>query len=248
VTVAVVGGTGRAGREIVDAIGRRGDDAVAVSQSTGVDVLTGRGLRAALEGVDAVVDATNRSTPNADEARGFFGTATRNLLAAEVEAGVGHHVVLSVVGIDRMPGHGYYAGKRLQEDLALKGPIPTTIVRSTQFFDFAERVAAQAGGEDGVPVPPLLLQPVAVGDMAEFIAETAVGEPRHGRVEIAGPETQDLVDMARRTFAARGQSVRLVPTWRGRYGVEMAGEVLLPGPDAHIARTTFDEWLRTRSD
>lgn len=239
--VAVIGGTGRAGREIVAAIRRRGDDAVAVSTSTGVDILTGSGLRTALDAADAVVDASNRSTQDADEARAFFGTVTRNLLAAESDAGVRHHVVLSVVGIDRVQGSGYYAGKLLQEELALAGPIPTTIVRSTQFFDFAERVVTQGRGGDVAEIPPLLLQPVAIEDVAEFVAETVVAEPRNRRVEIAGPEAQDLVDMARRTLAARGESIRLVPTWRGRE--HLAGEVLLPGPDAHIAPTTFDEWL-----
>jgi|SRR5436190_15206781 len=241
--VAVVGGRGRAGREIVAAVRRRGDDAVVVSQSTGADVLTGRGLAAALDGVDTVVDATNRSTPDADEARVFFGTATRNLLVAEMEAEIRHHVVLSIVGIDRVQGNGYYSGKLLQEQLALDGSTPATIVRSTQFFDFAERVVTQALVDGAAEVPPLLLQPVDLSDVAAFVAETAGGQPRNGRVEITGPETLDLVDMARRTFAARGESVRLVPTWRGRYGVDMAGEVLLPGRDAHIAQTTFDEWL-----
>ena len=169
---------------------------------------------------------------------------TRNLLAAEAAGRVAHHVVLSIVGIERIPTNGYYAAKLLQEELALETPIPATIVRSTQFFDFAERVATAALVDDVAKVPPLLLQPVDLGDVATFVAETAAAEPRNGRVEIMGPETQDLVDMARRTFAARGHSIRLIPTWRGRFGVEAAGEVLLPGPDAHIAPTTFDDWLR----
>jgi uncharacterized protein YbjT (DUF2867 family) len=214
----------------------------------GVDVLTGSGLLASLDGVGVVVDALNRSTADADEARAFFGTATRNLLAAEAVVGVKHHVVLSVVGIDRVPSSGYYAAKLLQEELALAGPTPATIVRSTQFFDFAERIVTQARLGDVAHIPPLLLQPVALADVAEFVAATARAEARHGRVEIAGPETQDVVDMAHRTLAARGEPIRLIPTWRGRYGVEFAGEVLLPGPDAHIAPTTFDEWLANMRD
>jgi len=229
---------------IVDAIRRRGDEAAVLSPSTGVDLLTGQGLAGSLNGIDAVVDVTNRSTSNADEASAFFGTVTRNLLAAEAAGRVAHHVVLSIVGIERIPTNGYYAAKLLQEELALETPIPATIVRSTQFFDFAGRVATAALVDDVAKVPPLLLQPVDLGDVATFVAETAAAEPRNGRVEIMGPETQDLVDMARRTFAARGHSIRLIPTWRGPFGVEAAGEVLLPGPDAHIAPTTFDDWLR----
>jgi len=229
---------------IVDAIRRRGDEAAVLSPSTGVDLLTGQGLAGSLNTIDAVVDVTNRSTSDAEEARAFFGTVTRNLLAAEAAGRVAHHVVLSIVGIERIPTNGYYAAKLLQEELALETPIPATIVRSTQFFDFAERVATAALVDDVAKVPPLLLQPVDLGDVATFVAETAAAEPRNGRVEIMGPETQDLVDMARRTFAARGHSIRLIPTWRGPFGVEAAGEVLLPGPDAHIAPTTFDDWLR----
>jgi uncharacterized protein YbjT (DUF2867 family) len=239
--VAVVGGTGRAGREIVASLRRRGHEALVIARATGVDLLTGEGLRAALDGADAVVDASNRSTQDADEARAFFGTATRNVVAAESDAGVRHHVVLSIVGIDRVQGSGYYVGKLLQEEIALAGPIPTTIVRSTQFFDFAERVVTQARVGDVAELAPLLLQPVALEDVAAFVAQAVAAEPRNGRVEIAGPETQDLVDMARRTFAARGERIRLTPTWRGRE--HLAGEVLLPGPDAQIAPTTFDEWL-----
>jgi uncharacterized protein YbjT (DUF2867 family) len=246
VKVAIVGGTGRAGREIVDAVQRRGDDAIVVAASTGADVLTGRGLVAALRGADAVVDATNRSTTDFEEARAFFGTATRNLLAAEAETDVSHHVVLSIVGLDRINGDGYYAAKLLQEERALESRIRATIVRSTQFFDFAERVATSSLVDGVARVPPLLLQPVAVRDMAEFVSGVAAGGARNARVEVAGPETQDLVDMARRTFAARGEPIRLVPTWRGRFGLDMAGEVFLPGANAHIGATTFDDWLAER--
>jgi uncharacterized protein YbjT (DUF2867 family) len=179
--------------------------------------------------------------------RAFFATVTGHLLAAEHHAGVPHHVVLSIVGLDRVPDQGQYAGKREQERLALSGPVPVSVVRATQFFDFAAQVVGWTRRGPSAALAPLLLQPVAVTDVADVLVEVAVGEPVNGICELAGPETQDLVDMARRTLAARGEFLRLIPTWRGRYGVEMAGEVLLPGPDARIAPTTFDHWLTTQT-
>jgi uncharacterized protein YbjT (DUF2867 family) len=243
--VAVVGATGLAGRPIVEALRRYGHEPVAIARSTGVDILIGTGLAEALAGVDAVIDASNSPTRDAGQAREFFGTGTANLLAAEERAGVRHHVVLSIVGIDRVEGNPHYAGKRVQEERALAGPIPVTVVRATQFHDFAAMVVDRTRRGDVATVPPLLVQPVAVSDLADVLVETAstagTGEVR----EVAGPQTEDLVDMARRTLAARGETIRLVPTWRG-FGVEMAGNVLLPGPDATLCRTTFDEWLAVR--
>jgi uncharacterized protein YbjT (DUF2867 family) len=243
--IAVAGGTGLAGRETVAALRRSGHEAVVLARSAGVDLTTGEGLAAALAGVDAVIDALNTRTTDPERTRAFFAATTTHLLAAERQAGVRHHVVLSIVGLDRIEGSGHYAGKREQERLALSGAVPATVVRATQFFEFAAMVVGWTRRGQEARLPPLLLQPVAVADVAEVLVEVAVGKPRNGILDLAGPETQDLVDMARRTLAARGESLRLVPTWRGLYGVEMAGEVLLPGPDARIAPTTFEEWLAT---
>ena len=167
---------------------------------------------------------------------------TRNLLAAEQQAGVQHHVALSIVGVDRVEGNGHYQGKRLQEELVTAGPVPATIVRATQFHEFAAMVVSWTRSGDPAAVPPLLVQPVAAADVADVLVRAALGNPA-GTMEVAGPGPQDLVDMARRTLAARGESLRLVPTWRGVFGTEMAGEVLLPGPDAVIAPTSFEQWL-----
>jgi uncharacterized protein YbjT (DUF2867 family) len=250
VKTAVAGGTGLVGRQTVEAVRRVGHDPVVLARSVGVDLTSGAGLAAALDGVDAVIDVTNTPSVNTDQVRAFFATVTEHLLAAEHHAGVRHHVALSIVGLDRLPDDGHYAGKREQERLALSGPVPASVVRATQFFDFAAQMVGWMRRGQSVTLPPLLVQPVAVTDVADVLVEVAVGEPVNGICELAGPETQDLVDMARRTLAARGESLRLIPTWRGRYGVEMAGEVLLPGPDARIAPTTFDDWLttQTRSD
>jgi uncharacterized protein YbjT (DUF2867 family) len=247
VKIAVAGGTGLVGRRTVEAVRRFGHDPLVLARSAGVDLTTAVGLAAALAGVDAVIDVTNTPSVDTDQVRAFFATVTGRLLAAEHHAGVPHHVVLSIVGLDRVPDQGQYAGKREQERLALSGPVPVSVVRATQFFDFAAQVVGWTRRGQSAALAPLLLQPVAVTDVADVLVEVAVGEPVNGICELAGPETQDLVDMARRTLAARGEFLRLIPTWRGRYGVEMAGEVLLPGPDARIAPTTFDHWLTTQT-
>jgi uncharacterized protein YbjT (DUF2867 family) len=249
VKIAVAGGSGLVGRRTVAAVRRLGHDAVVLTRSAGVDLTTGAGLVAALDGVDAVIDVANTPSFDTDQVRAFFATVTGQPLATEHNAGVRHHVVPSIVGLDRLPDDGHYAGKREQERLALSGPVPASAVRATPFFDFAaQMVGWMRQGQSAALPPPLLVQPVAVTDVADVLVEVAVGEPVNGICELAGPETQDLVDMARRTLAARGESLRLIPTWRGRYryGVEVAGEVL-PGPDARIAPTTFDEWLTTQT-
>lgn len=246
--VAVVGGTGLVGRHAAEALRHTGHDAVVIARSAGIDVITGAGLDAALAGVEAVIDVSNTFAQDPAETREFFGTATRNLLDAEQQAGVGHHLVLSIVGIDRVEGNAHFAGKRRQEELAQAGPVPVTIIRATQFHEFAAMVVSWTRRGDVATVAPLLVQPVAAADVGQVLAELATG-PAQGIIhELAGPETQDLVDMARRTLAARGESIRLVPTWRdGPFSVELAGEVLLPGPDARLAPTTFDTWLATES-
>lgn len=241
--VAVVGATGRTGRQTVLALRGRGHETVAIARAVGVDILTGDGLAEALAGVGAVIDVSNAPARDREQARAFFGTGTANLLAAEQRAGVSHHLVLSIVGLDRVTGNAHYAGKRHQEECALAGPTPATVLRATQFHEFAAMVVGWTRRDGMALVPPLLVQPLAVAGLAEILAETAA-TPGRGEVrEVAGREPQDLVDMARRTLAARGETLRLVPTWRGPFGVDMAGEVLLPGQAARSTTTTFDQWL-----
>jgi uncharacterized protein YbjT (DUF2867 family) len=241
--IAVAGATGRIGRLTIAGLERAGHQTVPVSRAGGVDAYTGAGLDAALREVDAVIDATNTTARDEAEIIDFFGTTTRNLLAAGQRAGVQHHVLLSIVGIDHGQAVPHYAGKRVQEGLVTSGPVPWTIVRATQFHDFAA-MTAQRAEQDGVAtVAPLLVQPIALADVAAVLAEVAVAAPLNGQLDIAGPETQDLVDMARRTFAARGRDLTLVPTWQGTFGTDMAGEVLLPGQDARLMPGTFADWL-----
>jgi uncharacterized protein YbjT (DUF2867 family) len=241
--IAVAGATGNIGARTVAALERDGHEAVRISRSLGVDLTTGEGLHGVLDGVDAVVDAISAPPISRDETLAYFGTTTRNLLAAEERAGVRHHVLLSIVGIHGIEGNPHYAGKREQERLIEQGNVPWTIVPATQFHDFAAMVASWTEQDGVATIAPLLVQPIAPDDIADVLAEIAAGEPRGRYVDVAGPEAQDLVDMARRTHDVRGRTVKLVPTWSGIFGESMAGSVLLPGENARIAPTTFDDWL-----
>lgn len=241
--IAVVGATGHIGALTAASLERGGHDVVGISRSLGVDLLTGEGLDGALEGVEAVVDVTNATAPDPDEVVAYFGAITTNLLAAELRAGVRHHVLLSIVGVHRVEGNAHYGGKREQERLVEAGPVPWTIVPATQFHDFAAMVTSWTERDGAATIAPLLVQPIAPADVADVLAEVATGEPHGRHADVAGPETQDLVDMARRTNEVRGRHVRLVPTWSGLFGPSMAGDVLLPGDGARIMPTTFDEWL-----
>ncbi len=242
--IAVAGATGNIGARTVAVLERDGHDVVRISRSEGVDLITGEGLDAALAGVDAVVDAVSAPPVGPDETREYFATTTTNLLAAEQRADVRHHVLLSIVGINRIDGGtAHYEGKRTQERLVEGGPVPWTIVPAAQFHDFAA-MAASWTEQDGVAViAPLLVQPIAPDDIAAVLAEIAAGAPQGRYVDVVGPETQDLVDMARRTHDVLGRSVKLVPSWSGPLGEELAGNILLPGDGARIAPTTFEQWL-----
>ena len=241
--IAIAGGTGRIGQLTSAALDGAGHQTVPLSRAAGVDAYAGSGLADALRGADALIDATNTTAGDEAEIVDFFGTVTQNLLAAGEKAGVRHHVLLSIVGIDHNQRVPHYAGKLEQERLVAGGPVPWSIVRATQFLDFAAMVAGWTQKDGTATIAPLLVQPIAQADVAAALADVATSTPLGRRLDIAGPETQDLVDMARRTFAARGQEIRLVPTWRGTFGPDMAGEVLLPGEGAKLGATTFDDWL-----
>jgi uncharacterized protein YbjT (DUF2867 family) len=242
--VAVVGATGRIGRLTVAVLERGGHGTVAISRSLGIDVHTGHGLVDALSGVDVVIDASSTDATDDDEVVDFFTRSTSNLLEAERQQEVGHHVLLSIVGLARYRGPSHCDGKRAQEELVARGGVPWSILPATMFHDFAEEMTTWTEQDGSATIAPLLIQPVAPADVADVLAEVATGPPQGRCSDLAGPEPQDLVDLARRTRAARGTSIRLVPTWSsGLAGLDMAGDVLLPGPDARIAPTTFDDWL-----
>ncbi|MFC4376116.1 SDR family oxidoreductase [Nocardia halotolerans] len=242
--IAVVGASGRIGQLTGNALKQNGHDVVPISRGHGVDVYTGVGLAAALADVHAVVDVTNCTATGESENVDFFTTATKNLLEQGRRAGVRHHVTLSIAGVGRVAGNAHYAGKRAQEAAVEAGETAYTIVPATQFHDFAAMVASWTEQEGVARIAPLLIQPIAPAEVAGILARVAAGEPQGRHVDIAGPGPQDLVDMARRTYAARGRSVQLVPTWdNGLFDATMAGEVLLPGADAEIAPTSFEDWL-----
>ena len=242
--VAVAGATGQVGREVVARLRDAGHEAVELARSHGVDVLAGDGLDAALAGADTVIDVLNTTVRDPAEVADFFTRTSGNLLAAEQRCGVRHHVLLSIVNVDAVPDNGHYLGKVAQERWVETGPVPWTIQRATQFHSFAEMVAGWTVDGGVAAVAPLLVQPVDVGDLASVLVELALGEPQGRAPDLAGPETLDVVDMAVRTFAARGDATTVRASWRDSpFGVSMAGEVLLPGPEARIGGTSFTDWL-----
>jgi uncharacterized protein YbjT (DUF2867 family) len=242
--VAVAGATGQVGREVVAALRDAGHEPVELSRARGIDLLAGDGLDDTLAGADALIDVLSTTAADPEETAAFFGRTSGNLLAAEERAGVRHHVLLSIVNVDAVPDNGHYAGKIAQEQRVEASPVPWTILRTTQFHTFAEMVAGRTAAGGVAAVPPLLVQPVDVGDVASVLVELALGQPQGRAPELAGPDTMDLVDMAVRTFAARGDPTTVRASWsESPIGVSMAGEVLLPGPGARIGGTSFTAWL-----
>jgi uncharacterized protein YbjT (DUF2867 family) len=239
--IAVAGGTGSVGRHVVTALERRGHEPVVLARSTGVDLRTGRGLDAALQGVEVVVDVTNVTTQRRRKAVSLLTRMTRNLLEAERRAGVRAHVLLSIVGTDRVP-LGYYAGKLAQERLVLTGPVPATVLRTTQFHELVERMVVMAPGPVTF-VPRVRIQPVAAREVAATLAELVEEEPA-GRVQdLAGPRVHDAVDLARRMLRARGAHRLVVPVrMPGSWGRAVRAG-LLPGRSFRAGTQTFREWL-----
>jgi uncharacterized protein YbjT (DUF2867 family) len=247
--IVVVGGTGFIGSKLVRNLGQEDHDAVAASPDTGVDTITGQGLADALAGTSVVVDVSNAPPLQPDVAREFFETSTRNLLAAEGDAGVRHHVVLSIVGADRLAANGYFQGKLAQEKLSATSSIPCTIVRATQFFEFVKGIADAATDGDTVHLPPARFQPMAADRVAAVLGEVAIGAPADGTIEIAGPEPFRMDDLARRHLAAIGDRRTVVADPEARYfGVRLEDDTLLPGDGAELAATRYDDWFALQAD
>ncbi|ADH66437.1 MULTISPECIES: SDR family oxidoreductase [Nocardiopsis] len=242
--IVVVGGTGLIGSQVVSLLGERGHEAVAVSQSTGVDVLTGEGLGQALTGADAVVDVTNSPSFEDGAALDFFTRSTKNLTAAGREAGVGHHVILSIVGVDRVPGLGYYRAKVAQEELLARSGVPYSIVRATQFFEFVDSIMALTTDGGTVRLPSTLMRPIASADVAAAVADTTQGEPLNGRREIAGPEVLRLDRLGEITLAARPDG-RSVTTDEGAGMFAGIPDGVVSGDGSvPTATTRYEDWLR----
>jgi uncharacterized protein YbjT (DUF2867 family) len=243
--IVVIGGTGRVGSKLVDLLREHGREPLAAAPNTGVDTITGAGLAPALEGAAVVVDVSN--SPSFEDAAvlEFFTTSTRNLLAAEAAAGVGHHVAMSIVGADRLPDSGYLRAKVAQEELIKGSSVPYSIVRATQFYEFIDSIVAAATDGDTVRVSPMLIQPMAVDDVARAVGKVAAGAPLGGTIEIAGPEAFPLDELVRRDLDARRDPRQVVSDPHARYfGTELAERSLVPDAGAaQLGATRFEDWL-----
>lgn len=248
--IAVAGGTGWVGRLVVEAVRAAGDTPIVLARSTGVDLTTGKGLSEALSGASVVIDVSNVSTIRRKKSVAFFEAATTHLLAAEQQAGVTHHIALSIVGCDRVD-FGYYYGKRRQEELVLAGPVPATVLRATQFHEFAQQLFQRTRFGPFVLVPAMRAQPVAAREVAARLVELAEGAPA-GRVsDVAGPRVERIAELARRYARAAGASGVVVELpLPGAVGRAMRQGGLLPAPDADVRGPAYADWLleQTGSD
>jgi len=242
--IVVIGGSGLIGSKLVDNLRQRGHEVVAASPSSGVNTLTGEGLAKALAGAQVVVDVANSPSFEDRSVMEFFERSGQNLLAAEKTAGVGRHVALSVVGADRLPDSGYMRAKVAQEKLIKASKIPYTIVRATQFFDFVGAIAQSATEGQTVRLPPAMMQPIVSDDVAAALADVAVGEPRNGILELAGPDPIRMDELVRRFLSAKHDGRTVLSDPRARYfGAEVNDQSLTPGANPRIGPTRFADWL-----
>jgi uncharacterized protein YbjT (DUF2867 family) len=244
VKVVVIGGTGLIGSKLVAKLGDHGHEAVPAAPSTGVNTLTGEGLREVLEGAEVVVDVSNSPSFAEDAAMEFFQTATTNVLESSARAGVRHHVALSVVGTDRLLDSGYFRAKSAQEKLIRESGRPYSIVHATQFFEFLKAIADFSTVDGEVRLPPVPFQPMAAEDVAAGVGRVAVGEPAMGIREIGGPEQFGLSELVRRALAGRGDPRAVVTDEQALYfGIRVDERSLLPGPEAWLGEITFEKWF-----
>ncbi|MFF1452126.1 SDR family oxidoreductase [Streptomyces sp. NPDC058274] len=240
---AVIGGTGLIGSKVVENLNASGHDATPHALSTGIDVLTGQGLDTALANTDVVVNLTN--SPTFDEASpAFFQTSMDNLLSAAQRAGVGHFVILSIVGVDQVPELDYYRAKTLQEDLLKGGPVPYSIVRATQFMEFIEAVLSWTADDNTVRLPRTRLQPIAAADVAAAVADVAAGAPLDGTLDVAGPDAYPLDELGRITLSFKGDTRPVTTDDTAGMFAAVHGDVLTPKSDARIAPTHYTDWLK----
>lgn len=242
--IVVIGGTGRIGSKLVDKLRRLGHVVLAASPDSGVNTITGEGLSEALAGARAVVDVAN--SPSFEDAAvlKFFETSGRNLLAVEAEAGVEHHVALSVVGADRAPDSGYMRAKVAQENLIKQSRIPYTILRSTQFFEFMAGIAQSGFDGESIRISPALVQPILSDDVVVALAEIVIGAPANATIEVGGPERLPLCEFVRQAMSAAQDTRPVVADARARYfGAELDDRTLTPAEDARHGTTRFREWL-----
>jgi uncharacterized protein YbjT (DUF2867 family) len=243
--IVVIGGSGLIGSKLVKKLSEHGQEAIAASPNSGVNTLTGEGLAEVLEGASVVIDVSNSPSFEETAVMNFFTTSTRNLLAYEAAAGVAHHVVLSVVGTDRLPESGYFRAKMAQERLIKESSIPYSIVHATQFFEFVKSIADAATDGTTVRLAPVLIQPMAADDVATSVERIAVGRPVNGTIEVAGPQQFRLDELIRQSLGARNDPRKVLADPQARYfGAELSERTLVPGDDAQLGAIRFEGWLR----
>ena len=242
--IVVVGGTGLIGSKVVTCLKEKDDEAVPASPDSGVNTLTGEGLAEVLEGASAVIDVSNSPSLEDEAAMDFFTTSTTNLLGAEADAGVRHHVALSVVGAERLGESGYMRAKVAQEQLITDSSIPFSLVHATQFFEFATRIADEATDGDTVRLPDALLQPMAADDVAAAVCETSQGAPAGGVIEVAGPEEFRFDEFIQQGLRAKGDPRTVVADPEARYfGAQLEERSLVPANAARVGEIRFTDWL-----
>jgi uncharacterized protein YbjT (DUF2867 family) len=242
--IVVIGGTGLIGSKVVEHLTEHGHEAIAASPNSGVNSITGEGLAEALAGADVVVDVSNSPSFADADVLEFFTTSTTNLLAAERQAGVGHHVALSIVGAERLPNSGYLRAKVAQEKLIQDSGLPYSIVRATQFYEFAGRIADEATVDGIARLSTGLMQPIAAADVSVAVARVAAGDPIDGTLEIGGPERMGQDEFVRIDLAAKADPRTVIGDPDAHYfGTKLSGTELVPGPGAQLSTTTFAEWL-----
>lgn len=248
--ITAIGGSGLIGKQLVARLQALGHEAVAAAPSLGVDTLTGKGLAQALEGAQTVVDVSNSPSFEGQAVMEFFTQSTRNLLAAEAAAGVKHHLVLSIIGIDRLPANSYFQAKLAQETLVRESGIPFTIVRAAQFFEFAAGIAYTAAEGDTVRLPSALVQPIASAEVADALAHLAVDAPAYGVLELAGPEALGLDEFVRGALAAsRDPRPVITDETKGYFGAPLEKRSLISqSGGAILAATRLDDWLKQQSN
>ncbi|MBU1376182.1 MAG: SDR family oxidoreductase [Alphaproteobacteria bacterium] len=243
--IVVIGGTGRIGSRLVGSLKGLGHDAIPAAPETGVNTLTGEGLSEVLAGAQVVVDLANSPSFADDAVMAFFQTAGRNLLAAEAAAGVKHHVALSIVGADQLPASGYMRAKVAQEDLIKAGPIPYSLIRSTQFLPFIGGIVDSAVVDGQIPLSPALMQPIHPDDVVAELVAVAPGEPLNRTIEIGGPEALPITAFAEAYLRAKADTRRVVADPAAPYfGAVLEERSLTPGPGARLGTITLADWLR----
>src|SRR5689334_13374738 len=243
--ILIIGGTGLIGSKTVPILRQAGHEVVAASPKSGVNTITGEGVKEAVSGAQVVIDLANSPSFEDKAVLEFFQTSGRNLLAAEAAAGVRHHVALSIVGTDRSPENGYFRAKVAQEKLIRASGVPYTIIRSTQFLEFLGGIAAEATKGNTVRISPGLFQPIAADDVAGFVADVAQAAPRNGIVEIAGPEPAPFNEIIAHYLKAVGDPREVLRDPEARYfGGRVEERSLVPLAEARLGRIGLDEWLR----